>query len=83
MGWLDFLFGRKKKSGDGSSAAQAVVVSGIAEEYQWIRLNCSGFMPHMQALKHIDGKPYDVLTLRNESGEERVVYFDISNFFGH
>ena len=81
MGWLDFFFGRR--SGDGSSAAQAVVVDGIAEEYQWVRANCPGFAVHRQSLQQIDGRPYDVLTLRNEQGEERVVYFDISRFFGH
>jgi hypothetical protein len=35
----------------------------------------------MQALQEIDGKPYDVHTLRNDPGEERTVYFDISRFY--
>ena len=83
MGWLDFLFGRSNKGRDGSSPEKAVIVNGIAEEYQWIRTNCPGFVPQMQALQHINDRPYDVLTLRNENGEERVVYFDIANFFGH
>ena len=83
MGWFDFLFGKSKTSGDGSSPAQAVIVNGIAEEYQWVRTHCPGFEAHQQALTHIDGKPYDVLKLRNEAGEERTVFFDISSFFGH
>ncbi|CAN5585230.1 hypothetical protein BH11PLA2_BH11PLA2_35020 [soil metagenome] len=80
MGMLSWLFGRS--SGDGSSAAQAVVVGSVGEEYAWIQRNCPGFQPQMQALQEIDGKPYDVHTLRNAAGEERTVYFDISRFYG-
>lgn len=83
MGWFDFLFGRSNKGRDGTCAEKAIIVNSIAEEYQWVRTNCPGFTPHMQSLKTIDGRPYDVLTLRSESGEERIVYFEISSFFGH
>ena len=81
MGWFDFFFGRK--SGDGSSPEKAVIVYGIAEEYKWVRANCPGFAPKMQALQTIRGRPYDVLTLQNDDGVERTVYFDISSFFSH
>ncbi|HEV3438758.1 MAG TPA: hypothetical protein VG122_15440 [Gemmata sp.] len=40
------------------------------------------FRPGIQALQEIEGKHYDVHTLRNAAGEERTVYFDISRFFG-
>ncbi len=82
MGLFDFLFGRRGGGGDGSSPEKAVVVGSVAEEYRWMQRHHPGFQPGMQALSHIDGKPYDVLTWRNERGEERTVYFDISQFFG-
>ena len=69
------------RCGDGSSEAQAVVVSSIFEEYAWVERHCPGFQRLMQALKIIDGKPYDVLILRNDQGEERTVFFDISQFY--
>ena len=80
MDMLGWLFGRR--DGDGSSAAQAVVVGSVGEEYAWIRRHCLGFKPTMQALQQIDGKPYDVHTLRNAAGQQRTVYFDISRFYG-
>lgn len=82
MGFFDFLFGRGKSDRDGSSPQKAIVVGSIPEEYQWVQRNCRGFTFYQQALQHIDGKPYDVLFLRSETGEERRVYFDISSFFG-
>ena len=80
MGILDRLFGRA--GGNGSSAAQAVQVGSIGEDYQWIRRHCPGFQPQMQMLQDIEGKPYDIHKLENAEGVERTVYFDISRFFG-
>lgn len=68
--------------GDGSSVAQAVIVSSVDEEYAWVKHNCPGFDLMMQSLQHINGKPYDVFQLHNEQDEQRVVYFDVSGFFG-
>jgi cation diffusion facilitator CzcD-associated flavoprotein CzcO len=83
MGLFSWLFGnRVVVVGDGSSAAQAVVVGSVSEEYAWVQKNCPGFQLQMQSLQNIDGKPYDVLALKNDQGEERNVYFDISQFFG-
>jgi hypothetical protein len=80
MGILNWLFG--SAGGDGSSAPQAIVVGSVGEEYAWVQRHCPGFAPQMQSLQHIDGKPYDVLHLKNDRGDERTVYFDISKFFG-
>jgi hypothetical protein len=83
MGLLDFLFGRRNgEDRDGSTPENAVVVNSIGEEYAWMQRHYPGFQPAMQALSEIDGKPYDVLTWRNTRGEEKIVYFDISKFFG-
>lgn len=80
MSLLDFLFGGSKR--DGSSPEKAIVVTSVGEEYAWMQRNCPGFIPGRQALMHVDGTPYDALTWRNPSGEEKTVYFDISSFFG-
>jgi hypothetical protein len=67
---------------DGSSPERAIRVRSIAEEYRWIqdnlpthRLACQGLLQHA-------GRMYDLLTLRSEMGDEREVYFDISDFYG-
>ncbi len=85
MGLFGWLFGRNTGDGsgaDGSSVAQAVVVGSVVEEYAWIQEHCPGFQREMQALAEIEGRPYDIITIRNARGEERTVYFDISRFFG-
>lgn len=80
MGLFNLFFGRA--GGDGTSAAQAVVVKSISQEYTWIKRYCPGFQLQTQALQDIEGKPYDILTLCNAVGEQRTIYFDISQFFG-
>ena len=89
MGLFNFLFGRRDGGRDGSSAEKAIIVGSVGEEYQWMQRHCPGFRPGMQALQagmqalqEIEGKPYDVLPWRNDRGEERTVYFDISRFYG-
>jgi hypothetical protein len=67
---------------DGSCPDNAIIVRNIAEEYEWIRHHCPDFTLLTQHLQNIEGKPYDVLTLRAQSGADRDVYFDISQFFG-
>ncbi|MCI0702858.1 MAG: hypothetical protein L0241_17395 [Planctomycetia bacterium] len=81
MGLFSFLFG-KRDGHDGSSPEKAIIVNSVGEEYDWMTRNCPGFQPVMQALQDINGKPHDVHTLRNDRGEEKMVYFDISRFFG-
>jgi hypothetical protein len=82
MGLLDFLFGLGGGHLDGSSVEKAIVVRSVGAEYAWMRRHFPGFQLGRQSLQEIDGKPYDVLTCRNHQGEERTVYFDISEFFG-
>ena len=83
MGWFDFLFGDKNKDRDGSTPETAIIVDGIAAEYQWLRDHLPGYVPDLQTLTHIDGKPFDVLNVRSANGETRTIYFDISRFYGH
>jgi len=80
MNIFDFLFGRGGDR-DGSSPERAIMVNNVAEEYSWMRSRYPGLQPGTQALTKVDGIPYDVLTWRNDKGDERVVFFDISKFF--
>lgn len=67
---------------DGATPETAIIVESIGEEYDWMRTTYPGFEPAGQSLCEVGGKPYDVLTWRNAQGDERVVSFDISRFFG-
>lgn len=65
----------------GTSADDAFVVGSVDQEYQILR--SLGLERGSQALHQINGKAYDVLTVRDPAnGETREVWFDISRFFG-
>lgn len=67
----------------GSTFETAVVVSSVAEEYQWLRKYYPGYDFIMQALVSDDtGKYYDILTFKTADGEKKSIYFDINSFFG-
>ena len=80
MGLFNWLFGNSREQRAG--AKNAIPVDSVREEYEWVEQNLPGYHPASQALQKIDGKPYDVLTVKNDAGEERTLYFDISSFFG-
>ncbi len=75
-------------SGDGSDYDKAIVIdkknesAGVAEEYKWLREHYPGYTLIKQSLKHKDGKSYDVMNIKTKEGEEKNIYFDITNFFG-
>lgn len=80
---------RELASGDGKTMATAYVIfenterTGVSKEYVILRF--LGLEPQMQALIFDEktGKPYDMLRVRDpKTGEEREVWFDISNYFG-
>lgn len=72
----------------GSSFQEAVIIQkfneteGVSEEYRWIAIHHPGYATVRQALTYHMKKPYDIITIRNDKGEEMQIYFDISNFFG-
>jgi hypothetical protein len=74
---------------DGSSFEKAVIIkekselTGVDAEYAWLKKNYPGYKVKSQALTNHNKKPYDILTILTSSGEEKVIYFDISNFYGH
>jgi len=75
--------------GDGTAPEKAVVIqgahdteAGIRAEHEWIAAHHPGAEVTGQRLGGFQGRPQDVLTIRMPSGEEQIVYFDISGFFG-
>lgn len=74
--------------GDGSSIGQAVIIKGATEqtgvhaEYEWIAQRYPGYRKGRQSLRESGGKHYDVLEFTTASGEEKRVYFDITDFYG-
>lgn len=69
-------------SAGGTGPDDAYVVQSVAQEYEILRL--LGLEMEVQSLHVIDGKPFDVLEVRDPAngGAEREVWFDISRFFG-
>ncbi len=68
-------------SADGKSEATAYPALEISEEYELV--NWLHFKPQSQSLLHAPttGRSYDVLKLKDESGKDVVLYFDITNFW--
>jgi hypothetical protein len=73
---------------DGSSFEKAIVIKadneidGVTAEYDWLKSKYPGYKLNLQKLVMHNDKPYDLLTIITQKGEEKVIYFDISNFFG-
>lgn len=73
---------------DGSSFEKAIVINaanemdGVPAEYEWLKAHYPGYKVKLQKLVMHNDKPYDLLTIITNKGEEKVIYFDISNFFG-
>lgn len=73
---------------DGSSFEKAIVIMeksetvGVNAEYKWLKDNYPGCTTKGQALVFNNKRPYDILTIKTKDGEEKKIYFDISNFYG-
>jgi hypothetical protein len=74
--------------GDGLSQKNAVVVKiasdagGVASEYVWIHHTYPGAKPLRQALTPwIDGKRYDILTVKTPKGQRIKLWFDITAMY--
>lgn len=73
---------------DGSSFEKAIVIheksesKGVAAEYDWLNKNYPGYRSNGQSLTMNGKKPYDIIEIVTASGEEKKIYFDISNYFG-
>jgi hypothetical protein len=76
------------RGGDGSSCPARVRIkgapnadAGIAAEFRWLRARYPGYRLVSQSLIDCEEEPTDRMTVMNAVGEERIVYFEISDFF--
>jgi len=73
---------------EGSTAEAAVLVeaatepAGIAWENDWIYRHYGRFRKKAVALAGQGGRQLDVITVELADHSERILYFDITNFFG-
>ena len=73
---------------DGSSYAKAIIIeektegSGVSAEYDWLATHYPGYTSEGQYLMTQGKTPYDMIKIKTASGEDKSVYFDISNYFG-
>lgn len=73
--------------GDGSSIDQAVVLNGATiasgprAAYNFIEERFPGCVHRRQSLREQGGRSYDVLEFTTADGEERTMYFDITDQF--
>ena len=74
--------------GDGSSAANAIIIvgaagegDGVQSEYDWLSSNRAGATVKSQALMQDGDRIFDALTIEI-GGKQKDVFFDITAFFG-
>ncbi|MFX1478879.1 MAG: hypothetical protein ACFFCI_12175 [Promethearchaeota archaeon] len=78
----------KISGGDGSSIENAIVISdcrdqeGVQQEYKEIRKRFGEYRLIRQVLLENEGRMYDKLELELRNGDIKLVYFDITHFFG-
>jgi hypothetical protein len=80
--------GVRFRGGDGSSCEARIRIkgapnadAGIAAEYRWINARHPGYRLKNQSLVDCEDEPTDRMTIMNVVGDERTVYFEISDFF--
>ncbi|MBB3186912.1 hypothetical protein [Microbacter margulisiae] len=73
---------------DGSSYQKAIIIhassesTGVPAEYQWLKNHYPGYQTKMQTLVFHQKKPYDIIEIVTAEGQDKNIYFDISNYFG-
>jgi hypothetical protein len=78
----------KYSGGKGTSFDDAVIINeksegaGVDAEYAWLKAKYPGYKLGSQALATHNGKHYDIMSITTVDGEDKKIYFDISNFFG-
>jgi len=68
---------RDVKDRDGSSAANAIVVRSVAEEYEWLACHLPGYTLGFQKLMRVKNNRIDVLNVYSEAWGVRDVYFEL------
>ena len=74
--------------GDGSSVESAVVIrgakhetDGIAAEHRYLSQHFGSWFLKRQMLVNQKGRVYDRMEITDQNGKQRVVFFDITDFF--
>jgi len=73
---------------DGTSFPHAIIIhqtdedSGVDAEYHWLDAHYPGYRLAKQSMVKYHRKPYDLLEIVNVSGTDKIVFFDISHFYG-
>ena len=74
--------------GDGSTEEKAVVIkggneeTGVAAEYAYLEKHHPGYQRGAQAAFSKGKRQYDRLSFTTAKGEQRTIFFDITDFFG-
>ncbi|HYE01232.1 MAG TPA: hypothetical protein VEH84_17740, partial [Alphaproteobacteria bacterium] len=75
--------------GRGASPEDAVTITGnpnamtgVQAEYAYLAREFPGYRRVSQGLVAHGGRMYDAMTIETASGERRVVYFDVTEWFG-
>lgn len=82
------------QGGDGKTKETAIKIigaengnKGIEAEYEYLRLFAEYLEEEIkivrQTLEHDGDKSYDIFLLQFEDGEERELWFDITDFYGN
>jgi hypothetical protein len=76
----------------GSSIADAIVIdaqdtiAGVTEEHKYINQLCRDLQTGIDAIEQNliieNDRKYDVFTLFMDDGKKRILYFDVTSFFG-
>lgn len=73
---------------DGSSYEKAIIIkakdemSGVSKVYSKLKEMYPGFKLISQGSGSKNGKHYDTMKIMTSNGEEKLVYFDITSFYG-
>ena len=70
--------------GEPGSSSNPIVVDSIQAEYEWIDIHYPEFEVVLQTFSSLkDGvQDFDIINLKNNKGEEREIWFDVTGFFG-
>ena len=77
-----------RSENDGSSYEKAIIIkakdemSGVNKVYSTLREMYPGFKLMSQGSGSKNGKHYDTMKIMTSNGEEKLVYFDITSFYG-
>ncbi len=77
-----------KANSDGSSMEKAIVIKakneqdGVRAEYVMLGKLYPDFRLKSQGTSGKNAKSYDIMTIITADGTEKVIYFDITNFYG-